>query len=385
MKPAPWIVLVLIALAAVAMAACSAGDASDAGIDGEENDERECHDARDNDDDGWVDCADTSCFPIPSCRVDGGQRDGGFEACSGELYPAREAFAPVDIIWIVDTSGSMSDEAERVQQNMQRFATAIGAVGIDWRVVMISSQAFVNVPAELASDPRYLLIDREVNSTESLRALLVEFPRYQPVLRRSALTHFVVVTDDESDLEWESFLADMQRNLMRNFVFHAIASEDVGSGGFFGNGACEIEGGGFPPEGASAPGVEYYELAAATGGRTFSICTPAEEWVGLFDTLTAAIAQPVQIPCEYDVPVPDDGTELDTNFVNVTYEAGSGGTLRFPYVGGDDGADCTDGGWYFDDPDAPTRIQLCPSTCSMVSGDTEGRINVELGCSTFII
>lgn len=312
--------------------------------------------------------------------------DAGFMDCVGVPYEAVEAFAPVDIVWVVDTSGSMSDEAERVQMNMVAFATAIGAVGIDWHVVMISSRSFVNVPASLADDPRYLLIDRDVSSNEPMTALLAELPRYQDHLRRSALTHFIAVTDDESNLAWMEFNTQMRRSLGRNFVFHTISSEVAGPPSFmYPEGQPCTTGGGFPPEGAAAPGVQYYEMAMATGGRIFSICTPAAEWAGLFDSLTAAIAVPMVIPCEYDIPEPPAGDELDFGRVNIRYTPGAGAEQVFPYVGTPDGADCSVGGWYYDDYARPTRIILCPSTCTAIGADPAGRVDVELGCTSLLI
>jgi hypothetical protein len=197
----------------------------------------------------------------------------------------------------------------------------------------------------------------------------------------------VAVTDDESDLGWESFRTSMTRNLGKNFTFHTISSELAGEPTFmYPDGQPCQTGSGFPPEGAAAPGIQYWELAMATGGRTFSICTPASEWASLFDSLTAAIAIPMAIPCEYEIPEPPEGNELDYLRVNVLYTPGDGSApQRFPYVGTDDGVDCTSGGWYYDDAAAPTRIILCPSTCDLVSGDTAGRVDVELGCATFII
>ncbi|HBQ19283.1 MAG: VWA domain-containing protein [Sandaracinaceae bacterium] len=372
--------------------ACEAGGGMTRGRDGggggEEMGEARCHDGRDDDGDGWIDCEDPGCFALASCGPgDGGpRRDAGFMGCVGTPYEAVEAYAPIDIVWVVDTSGSMRNEAERVQENMQRFATAIGGVGLDWHVVMISTQDFVSVPEPLASDPRYLLIDRAVSSNEPLRALLAEWPRYSDFLRRGAISHFIAVTDDESDLGWMEFQTEMRRNLMRNFIFHTISSEVAGPSSFmYPNGQPCQTGSGFPPEGAAEPGVQYWELASATGGRTFSICTPSSEWVSLFDSLTAAIAVPQRIPCEYDIPDPPEGEELDLMRVNVRFRSSGGDSTVFPYVGGSDGADCTTPGWYYDDPAAPTRIILCPNACTQISGDAGGRVDVELGCQTFII
>jgi hypothetical protein len=41
---------------------------------------------------------------------------------------------------------------------------------------------------------------------------------------------------------------------------------------------------------------------------------------------------------------------------------------------------CTEnGGWYYDDPVAPTTIELCDATCRALS---TGSIQVEFGCTT---
>jgi hypothetical protein len=39
------------------------------------------------------------------------------------------------------------------------------------------------------------------------------------------------------------------------------------------------------------------------------------------------------------------------------------------------------GGWYYDNPTAPTLIKLCDSTCQSLSG---GSIQVEFGCDTIV-
>ena len=38
-------------------------------------------------------------------------------------------------------------------------------------------------------------------------------------------------------------------------------------------------------------------------------------------------------------------------------------------------------GWYYDNDAAPTKILLCPSTCSMVK-NTKGQVDVLFGCAT---
>ena len=37
-------------------------------------------------------------------------------------------------------------------------------------------------------------------------------------------------------------------------------------------------------------------------------------------------------------------------------------------------------GWYYDNPQKPSSIQLCPGTCDTVSADPTGKVKVVFGC-----
>ena len=54
--------------------------------------------------------------------------------------------------------------------------------------------------------------------------------------------------------------------------------------------------------------------------------------------------------------------------------------MQVPTVG-----DCTSGGWYYDDNTNPTKISLCPATCSAVQQDANANLKIELGCATVIL
>jgi hypothetical protein len=47
--------------------------------------------------------------------------------------------------------------------------------------------------------------------------------------------------------------------------------------------------------------------------------------------------------------------------------------------------DCgTEGGWYYDNPAAPTKILLCPASCELVQSVNQGAIEIVLGCQTIV-
>ena len=358
-------------------------------VGGETGDQ--CADGIDNDRDGVSDCDEATCSGHPACARDAGPPgDGGFATCDELPFQAETAYAPVDIVWIIDNSGSMNDEAAMIQDNMNAFVGAIAASGIeDYRVVVITQAGFVNVPPPLGTDTeRFRFVADNVQSSDALSHILGTYSQWRDFLRRDATLHIVHVTDDESDMAWESFRSMFMSMLGRSWTSHAIVSppgegEEICFPGF----GCMAVGGCTGPHGdAAAPGNEYWELAGATGGRQISICTP--DWSDAFGALLSSIAVPRPIPCEFAIPEPPEGMEFDRRRVNVDYTPGDGSPrVRFPFVGTPDGANCpADGdGWYYDDPESPRQIVLCPSTCSRTTGDASGRIDIALGCESLII
>lgn len=311
------------------------------------------------------------------------RRDSGrpsFEECTRDVTQAETRARPVDIIWIIDNSGSMDGEARIVQDNINNFAMAIGASGIDYHVVVMTSMGFVSVPPPLGTDAtRFRFANVDVQSNDGLVDLVDNFSAYSDFLRPEAITHFIAVTDDESErMAWSDFRSRMEGLLGHGFTFHAIASPP-------GSTHCDPvlcfvhEDGCTGPNGDAADnGDEYWALAMATGGQQHSICTA--DWSGLFSSLTAAIGVPMPLPCRYVLPPPPDGMTLDRMLVNVSYTpSGSADDVVIPYVASY-GACGPSGGWYYEGDD----IVVCPATCTTISADAGGRIDIVLGCATVL-
>jgi hypothetical protein len=128
-------------------------------------------------------------------------------------------------------------------------------------------------------------------------------------------------------------------------------------------------------------GPDLLNAIAAAGGtmQAFNIDTTMNVNQAFLDALNAI--RGTALGCQYTIPTPTMGTP-DFSKVNVQYTPG-GGTpmdlLQYP-----DAAHCpaSGGGWYYDNNTAPTQIELCPSTCTTVSADAMGKINILLGCQT---
>src|SRR5678815_3087001 len=61
--------------------------------------------------------------------------------CASRVTEAKHA--EVDIIIVVDTSGSMSEETAQVRANLNNFASSIGSSGLDYRVIVIAEKPYI--------------------------------------------------------------------------------------------------------------------------------------------------------------------------------------------------------------------------------------------------
>lgn len=118
---------------------------------------------------------------------------------------------------------------------------------------------------------------------------------------------------------------------------------------------------------------------AGNGKNAFLVSTASDVTKDFLDALTAI--RGTALACEYTLP-PAVGADYFKVNVKVTL---SSGTTVIPYVGKLAGCDPTSGGWYYDiDPAAgtPTKIIMCPATCSTFKATTGGKIQIEVGCKT---
>jgi len=107
------------------------------------------------------------------------------------------------------------------------------------------------------------------------------------------------------------------------------------------------------------------------------------------DDVTSAMLQALNgirggapLQCEYRVPEPDAGQTLDLGKVNVRYVDPDDAEHDIYHVDAADDCDPQVGGWYYDDPNAPTRLILCPATCDRITEEVYGVLGVAYGCAT---
>jgi len=311
----------------------------------------------------------------------GGAGNGpGFEGCTGVSAATENTFSRgADIIIAIDQSSSMTDETIWVQNQLNVFAQMVATGGVDLRVVIIVEKpggpVFENpvcVPPPLAlpncesNPPTFLHINQHVDSNDAFDIILQTYPLYAHVLRPGVTKHVVVITDDipgnVSAAAFDARFQSFDPPLLGGYVFHAIVPFVD----------CY-------PFADAPPDGQYTGLAQARRGVASDLCLQD------FQTVWNALLQNVSstantvLDCEWQIPRPPDGQTLDPNLVNVTY-TGSGQQRVIGRV--DSPADCAAvaGAWYYDHPQAPSRVVACPGLCAELQSGQAMQIDLVFGC-----
>ncbi len=132
---------------------------------------------------------------------------------------------------------------------------------------------------------------------------------------------------------------------------------------------------------AKAGGTDHAYLTGGTGDVAATV----------LDALNQ-IRDGATVPCKFKVPPPPSGQTLDPGLVNVNYEDTSGKSHLVPSAGAQSSCGAV-GGWYYDNPQSPTSLLLCPTTCDQVTAQLVAaavlhrstKLSIEYGCSTVSI
>jgi hypothetical protein len=309
-------------------------------------------------------------------------------ACQAVSVQADNKAQPADIVFAIDNSGSMDEEAVWVQQHMNAFSQLIIAAKIDVHVVLISAYpgdengicidpplGSGGCPTKDTNLPSFLHLNQEVSSHDALERMVSDYAQYRSALRAGATKHFVVVTDDESEVPAATFTRDLvalDPASLTGFKFHGIFSFTEGN-----NDHCD----GF----SAGEGKIYKELVAQTSGVSGDLCL--QDFKPVFDRLARAVVGGSKLACEWQIPPPPAGKTFTPSQTNITYGGGGQPSRQIPYV--DSASACAnakDGwAWFYDDNVRPTKITVCPQACTAIQGNATAKIDIYFGCPTVIV
>jgi hypothetical protein len=349
------------------------------------------------------------------------------DACAAVTATATLTKKPVDIIFVIDNSASMSTEIAAVQNNINvNFASIIGASGLDYRVIMISQYDQVNYTGgyyrvcikgplggntNCDTEPKpintanFFHYDRKVDSTDSFQRILDTYNVRDPScgaapapcsapngwadwLRADALKVFVEITDDDSNTTYTSFetsLFNLTPKMFgtaadRNYMFYSIVGlkENTPATTPYPDTAAVVT---TSCSSAYGPGQDYQQLSKLTKALRYPVCQTAS-----YDSVFQAVAQGViagaKVACSFDVPDAVGGI-VNLNSVVVNYTPSNGDPVK-SFMKVDDLSQCTAAGNFYITQDADmggkNTIVLCPDTCQTVQQDDKAQIGVLFDC-----
>jgi hypothetical protein len=356
------------------------------------------------------------------------------QACVIDREEATLVAQPVDIIFVLDNSGSMDDELEAVEANINvNFASILLESQVDYRVILISrhrteardeseeASTSVCVASPLsdltscdeADEPefsdRFFQYSTKVESDDSFDVILdtyappfdegeeeyeEEFDHapqgWSEWLRPGAKKVFLEVTDDDEDMSPEDFVAELTRIAPEHFgdpenpsfVFHSIvglAEKAAPTAAYLPDEPLQEDECTGNDGDVTSAGSTYQELSRSTGGLRFPLCQ-----FDAYDVVFQRIAEDVVltrgIACDFPIPAAPGGLELDLDNVAISYTPGAGAeAVQFGQAPGVNA--CQSDAFYI----AGDRLNLCPQTCATIRSNPSANVAVLFTCESQIL
>lgn len=321
----------------------------------------------------------------------GGSSGGDDKDCAATS--AETAKAKADIIFVIDNSGSMTNEMDQIKQNVNAFASKILNVGLDAHVIFIVRKAesptdtgnVICVPEPLAGPncadkpPTFFHVPQSVASTNSLSLILSTYDSqnanlaWKDHLRFESTKIFIEVTDDRSAMKHDDFdkalLAKDPPGMFgtaekRKYIFHSIVNKPFND---------PIPSTNRCPTAASGNSVEYQLLSQLTGGLVDEVCKT--DYSGVLDNIATDVVQ--KLGCELTYPT---GEAADPTKLAVEFTPPGGAPQQLTQV--TDASKCgqVQDGWYYDDNANPTKIILCPTMCTTANEAPGAKLQARVGC-----
>lgn len=369
---------------------------------------------------------------------DAGSSDAGLDpdaACAAQSASATLTKRPVDVIVVIDNSGSMTAEIQGVQQNInQNFATILGGSGLDYRVILIarhgsaSSAQSVCIEAPLSgiasggctpppaqpvnNPPKFFHYSTEIASRDSWCKILSTFDKpdefnfapngWQEWLRADSFKTFVEITDDGVGCSYNGktyndgnsvaggtaaaplFDADLLAlspmhfgdATQRNYQFYSIVAMAYNTPATAPWLPADPVTTSKCPTAAN-PGTGHQALSVLTNSLRFPICDTTSYDV-VFQAIADGVIKGAKVACDFPVPDAPPGKTIDLATVEVAYTPGGMGTqTKFGQV--TDATMCVPGAFYIENE---TTIRLCPDACALVQADDMAKIDVLFGCGS---
>lgn len=266
-----------------------------------------------------------------------------------------QASNAVDILWSIDSSGSMSEEQKNLADGAAQFFNALNTAGVDYRLAVNTHDARYCTSLRTLNDKKSVFIDRNTANAQAEWASLAQPGTWGSAtetgfycVNKVDLTEFdrpnvknlVVFVSDEPENETFNGNYPIRNNYtIRDFSEYkndflstqATYFSIVGTSSQIRNTfndrvpsygqpdwSCRGEGGG------AEGGAHFKEISRITGGSSASICANASSWNVMFDEIIKAASGLASqfklthspIPSSVEVKVDAKAVKRDTSHQN---------------------------------------------------------------------
>lgn len=339
---------------------------------------------------------------------------GGATACVADKQEATLVKEPVDIIMVVDTSGTMEPASDSVEKNInQNLATALTAGGVDYRLITLASYGS---GTDLCIDPPLSGAPCMPNPPP-VPANTQSFYHYVRLTGSGALLDNILNwynAPDESGAApngWKQWLRPGAKKVFLVFSDTSSASSAASNGDAFDAGLLALDPTMFgtaaarkytfhtiiglqennPPTApwlptdplipstctgfaiSLSPGESLQQVSIVSKGLRFPVCQFGGFDV-VFQQIATDVVQKTELACELPFPTAPDGQTIDPNTIQLVYEDGASQSTTFVQVAGP--GDCKPNAFYVEGQ----TLRLCPEACEFVNTDAMGSMDVQYGC-----
>jgi hypothetical protein len=347
--------------------------------------------------------------------------------CGSTRTGATLVRQPIDIVLVVDNSGSMANEIIGVQNNINvNFANILAGADIDYRVLLIGrhgtalednsicieaplsgAASCTPLPATAVFTDRFFQYNMKIDSHDTFVKLIGAYRApfedtifedksyitedgWNVYLRPGVRKVFVELTDDDpEEMTWQAFdaallaldAAQFGSSDARNYIWHSIVGIDekpVPTDAWLPEDAIVTELCGASDDVESA-GVPYQELSRLTGGLRFPLCQSAA-YDAVFRRIATDVIRRTEVACDFAIPSPPAGETIDLGKVAVSYTA-DGAALPQTYAQARARSDCQPDAFFIEGE----RIHLCPDSCDVLKANPLATIDVLFTCESTII
>lgn len=305
---------------------------------------------------------------------------GGDSGVCTYTSTSQAKIVPLDLIVLLDRSGSMDgDKWQGSKLALTQFFMDPASAGI--------SAGMLFLPNEMSYDSRCDFV-----SYENLVVPIAPLPGNAFALSNAMPDHALGVdTPMLAAMQGAAFAAAAYQDLNPTHKVNIILATDgypygcgfvtIDAVAAVAQGVLDYNGVRTYVLGMQGSSISGLNLVASSGGtgKAFDITNDISQ----FSQAMADIRESA-LGCEFSIPPPPKGMQLLPDDVNVTYQAGGMG-LPVTLPRAKDLADCgNDPGWHYDNNKKPTKIVLCPASCSIVKNDAMAGVSVAFGCHSEI-